>query len=362
MLARLAPHGSARAPAAIALSAIALVLLSRLPVPSAKAATRPPPVIDLHVDLSYRVSYEHGTLARGSGQYVASELVRAGVAGVVLPLFVPNRVSPSGPRREDLDASFERLVSLIPRTPPYSLPGCGASPGSVRTWLSFEGAAPLAGDPDAVSRWTARGVRLFGLVHTSDNVLATSSATTPAATIGLTDAGRTLVRNIQEAGGIVDVSHASDAATDEIIALALARGVPVVASHSNARALTPHPRNLTDAQIRGIAKSGGVVGVNLHSRFLTERGRATLADVVHHVKHLVDVGGVDHVAIGSDFEGDIRPPREMPSTLGFPRLAAALRGSGLSSEDVAKVFGENALRVLCPNGSGSDLAASVRPR
>jgi membrane dipeptidase len=338
--------------AAWALLVASVTALSPLPIAGAAVIATSPAVVDLHVDLSYRVRYAHGTFARGSGQYVASRLLAAGVAGAVLPLFVPSRVSPTGPRTEDLEGSYADVVSLIPKTPPYALPGCRAKAGSVRTWLSFEGSAPLAGDPEAIARWVSRGVRLFGLVHTSDNVLATSSSSTSPSSTGLTEAGREFAHRVQRAGGIIDVSHASDRATDDMIRLALEDGVPAVATHSNARALTAHPRNLTDDQIRGIAQTGGVVGVNLYSRFVKIDGEgkapARIEDVVRHVRHLVAIGGVDHVAIGSDFEGDIRPPVGMDDVRGFPRLAAALETSGVSRSDVAKIFGQNALRVLCP--------------
>jgi len=329
--------------------ALALVagLLVRLPALGADAAPAPPPVVDLHVDLSYRVNFKAGAFDKGSGQFMAAKLLRAGVSGVVLPLYIPREASPTGPRAEDLESSFARVISLIPKTPPFALPGCEPKTGAVRTWFAFEGAAPLAGDAGAVDRWVARGVRIFGLVHTYDNALATSSGDAAPAASGLTDAGRDLVRRVHRAGAVVDVSHASDAATDEIIALSKRDGVPAVATHSDARALAPHARNLTDDQIRRIAETGGVVGVNFHSRFLVPRGRASLADVVAEVRYLTRVAGVDHVAIGSDFEGDILPPPELRDVSGFPRLAAALAESGMSAEDVRKVFAENAERILC---------------
>jgi len=294
------------------------------------------------------VNFQGGSLERGSGQYVASRLLRAGVSGVVLPLFVPKSVSPEGPRASDLESSFERMTALLPRTPPYSPPGCASIDGHVKTWFAFEGAGPLASDPDAVARWTARGVRIFGLVHTVDNALATSSGNAVPSTSGLTDAGREFVQRVFDAGGIVDVSHASDVTTDDVLRLARAAGKVVVATHSDARALTPNQRNLTDEQIRGIAETGGVVGVNFHSRFLSTEPRAHVADVVRHVLHLIQVGGVEHVAIGSDFEGDITPPPELSDASAFPRLAAALEKAGVARPDVAKIFSENALRVLCP--------------
>jgi membrane dipeptidase len=199
-----------------------------------------------------------------------------------------------------------------------------------------------------VDQWVSRGVRLFGLVHGFDNQLAGSSST--GTDRGLTPRGREVVRRVHRAGALVDVSHASDAATADVLELAQKDGVPVVATHSNARALHAHARNLTDDQIRAIAASGGIVGVNFHARFLTDRAKATLEDVVRHVRHIAKIGGIDHVAIGSDFEGGIRPPRELSDVRGFPRLSRALLEAGLSREDVTKVFHRNALRVLCPAG------------
>jgi membrane dipeptidase len=325
----------------------AVGLLLRLPARGAETERSSPPVIDLHVDLSYKVNFKSSSLRRGSGQYVASKLRAAGVSGVVLPLYVPRDVSPEGPRAADLERSFARLVSLIPETPPYAPPGCEKKDASVRTWFAFEGAAPLAAEPQAVEEWIKRGVRVFGLVHTYDNALATSSGAGGDGTRGLTDAGRALVRRVHEQGGIVDVSHASDAAADEMIALAKKDGVPIVATHSNARSLAPHPRNLTDDQIRRIGETGGVVGVNFHSRFLTARGRARLADVVEQIRHIASVAGADHVAIGSDFEGDILPPPELRDVGGFPRLARALAAAGMGAAYIEKAFGGNAVRVLC---------------
>jgi membrane dipeptidase len=132
-----------------------------------------------------------------------------------------------------------------------------------------------------------------------------------------------------------------------VVALALEDGVPVVATHSNARALAPNRRNLTDDQLRAIAKTGGIVGVNFHSPFLVPSGRAQIKDVVRHIRHIVDVAGKDHVAIGSDFEGDITPPVGLESAEQFPNLVRALQKAGMASE-VQLILSMNALRILCP--------------
>ena len=317
--------------------------------PTLKASAARVPIIDLHVDLSYQYNYQGKPFASATGEFKASDLERAGVRGVVLPLYVPRDVSPQGPRVRDLEHSYASVFGALLTTPPYALPGCAASAGKVSTWLSFEGAAPLAPRPDDVALWVARGVRLFGLVHSYDNELAGSSGEPGSQQRGLSRAGRALAQRIVQLGGVLDVSHASDRSADELIELGRRGGVPVVASHSNARALAPHARNLTDAQIRGIAATGGVVGLNLHQRFLARRGAtAELTDLVRQVRHIKRLVGVDHLALGSDFEGGIRPVPGLGNIAELQNLAEALRADGLSEPEIEQIFYKNALRVLCP--------------
>jgi membrane dipeptidase len=343
--------------AALGLSAL---LLAELPARGADVAERPVGVVDLHVDLSYEHVYQSHPFAEGTGQFRAAELARAGVVGVVLPLYVPRRVSPTGPGLSDFESSYVKVYGALGATTPYRLPGCLPRNGGVRTWLAFEGVGALAGDrwvevggmkaPASLFGWGARGIRVLGPVHTFSNELASSSGDPKPADFGLTPRGRDLVRAVNRLGIAVDVSHASDRATKEIIALASETGAPVIATHSNARALANHPRNLADTELLGIAKSGGVVGVNFHSAFVTRRSPATLADVVLQVKYLVNLMGPEHVAIGSDFEGEIRPPAELADVGGYQKLAQALVVAGVSKDTVEAVFSKNALRVLCRSG------------
>jgi membrane dipeptidase len=306
-------------------------------------------VVDLHVDLPYQLGYHGHALREGSGQASLDQLRAGRVQGVVLPLFVPRQVSPTGPRSEDLEAQYQRVMRELFRGDGFELPGCGAGAG-VRTWLSFEGAGPLAQAPESLDAWVARGVRLVGLVHTEHNALASSSGDAHAVDYGLTPAGERVVRRAHALGVAVDVSHASDRAIDDVLAIARETSGVVVASHSNARALCDHPRNLSDAQLRAIAASGGVVGLNLHSPFVVRGRPATLADVVRQALHLVKVAGADHVAIGADFEGGIRPAKGLNDAGHFPELARALGRAGLADHVVRRLFSENALRVLCGSG------------
>ena len=324
-----------------------LLLLLGAARAAAAAAPPPVPVVDLHVDLSYQFNFKGRDFAASDGQFSADAARRGGVTGVVLPLFVPRDASPAGPRLEDLERSYLRVSQALVHTPPFAAAGCAATPGAVRTFYAFEGAAPLADEPDSLQAWAKRGLRIVGLVHTYANTLASSSGDAEPKPFGLTEKGRVFVRRAFALGLIVDVSHASDRAVADIIALASeARGV-VVATHSNARALADHPRNLSDAQLRAIAATGGVIGVNFHGPFLARGRRARLRDVVRQIQHLRAVVGIEHLAIGSDFEGDIRPPAELRDASRFQELAAALAQAGLKASEVRKIFAGNALRVLC---------------
>ncbi len=322
--------------------------------PQALEAAEPlVPVIDLHVDLSYQARFQNKAFGSGVGQYVAENLIPAGVRGVVLPLYVPLDAKPQGRSRYQLERSYAHVFQSIQVTPPYSLPGCGIHRAGgerrlLTTWLAFEGSGPLGSDEAEIRKWALRGVRSFGLVHAVDNELATSSGK-PRTEVGLSEQGRGFIRAVAQAGGLVDVSHASDASTDEAIELSLSLGRPLIATHSNARALAPHPRNLTDEQIRGIAKSGGVVGVNFHRPFLAKSRGApvTMTEVVEQIRYLKKIGGIDVVSLGSDFEGGISAVAELSDATKFQRLAAALRKAGLSDAEVHKIFHENAWRVLC---------------
>jgi membrane dipeptidase len=346
-LSRVSKLGRACAGAALSLAgALVLSPLRADDSPLVSAAPKAEPrfeIVDLHVDLSYEHSYEGHPFELGTGQYAARDLEASGVRGVVLPLFVPARVSAAGPTLGDYERSYSEAFSALAKTPPYSLPGCNGK--RVRTWFSFEGAEPLGKDPSRVAEWVARGARLFGLVHKDDNSLAGSS--TGKQRGGLTPSGERLVRVIYELGGIVDVSHASDAATRDILKLARSLDKPVVATHSNARALADHPRNLSDELIRGIAASGGVVGLNLHSPYLVRGRAASIADAVAQARYLLRVAGEEHVALGSDFEGDIRPPDGLSDVRGLAALGRALLDAGVSRDAVDRLFSKNALSLLC---------------
>ncbi|MGC4068171.1 MAG: membrane dipeptidase [Polyangiaceae bacterium] len=314
------------------------------------------PFVDLHVDLSYQFNYCDKSFEEGTGQFAVRNLVGAGVAGVVLPLFVPATVSKHGATREALEQSYEHVLARLRQSDVFLLPGANAEAGRVRTWLAFEGSAPVAEDLEQIPIWVARGLRVFGLVHVKNNSLAASATDPHGRSLGLTRLGKDFVTRVHREGGLIDVSHASNRTVLDVATLARRDGVAMLATHSNARAVHLHPRNLSDEALDAIASTGGIVGINFHSPFLRAKGRASIADVIEHIRYVAARIGVEHVALGSDFEGGIVPAQGLESVERVHALALAMREAGFGADAISAIFGGNALRVLAskrfPSGSG----------
>jgi membrane dipeptidase len=224
------------------------------------------------------------------------------------------------------------------------------APGRVTAIVHLEGAEPIAPDLSNLDLWVERGLRSIGLVWSRANAFAHGVPfrfpSSPDTGPGLTAAGRELVRACNRRRILVDLSHLNQAGFWDVAALTDA---PLVATHSNAHALCPSSRNLTDAQLDAVRDSGGVVGVNFAVNFLRADGARVLDtpidEIVRHVLYLRDRMGVDHVALGSDFDG-ATISTAVGGIAGLPRLVEALSAAGLDGEDVAKVTHRNWLRVF----------------
>lgn len=335
--------------ASAAASAPASAAASAPPSPSApRGAPRP---IDMHVDTPYQVHFKGRAASLPEGQATSAMLRAGGYEAVVYPIYIPDYLNGGRPRVSDAEAIAKTLDAIVGENPLLWPASRGPVPeGKVLVLQSIEGAGAFADEVEAIDRFVARGVRFVGPVHARDNRLATSATgdaqkKKPGGALGLSETGERFCERVYAQGALVDVSHMSDASFDGLAEIADRIGAPIVATHSNARAVADHPRNLTDAQLRRIAKSGGVVGLNFHAGFLARGREATIDDVVRHAKHMISVAGIDHVGLGSDFDG-ATPPADLADASRLPALASALRKSGLSEDDVHKIYGDNVKRVL----------------
>jgi membrane dipeptidase len=260
--------------------------------------------------------------------------------------------------------------------------------------LGIEGGHSIENDIHLLRDFYRLGVRYMTLSWSNTNEFADSSGDINNPKIehhnGLTEGGKQIVREMNRLGMLVDISHVADKTFYDAIAVTKA---PVIASHSSARALTHHPRNMTDDMLRAVAKNGGVVQVNFYSGFIDENyrkaeqaqtqereaavkahieqlkgagktvtyldidrierewaakiPRAPLSSLIDHIDHIAKVAGVEHVGLGSDFDGVAgATPQGIDSAADLPKITEALLDRGYSAEDIRKILGGNLLRVF----------------
>ncbi|MCS7385515.1 MAG: dipeptidase [archaeon GB-1867-005] len=214
--------------------------------------------------------------------------------------------------------------------------------GKISALISLEGGEPIQFSPLLLKAFHMLGMRAMSLTWNERNMLADgiSESITKG---GLTTLGLKVIEKMEDLGIIVDVSHISEAGFWDIVENC---SKPIIASHSDCRELCNHPRNLTDEQLKAIAEKNGVVGVNFYPKFLVKDGEATIDDVVRHIDHIVNVAGINHVGLGSDFDGISSTPKGLEDVSKLPNLTAKLIERGYSKSEIKKILGENFLRVI----------------
>jgi membrane dipeptidase len=218
--------------------------------------------------------------------------------------------------------------------------------GKMSAILTFEDGRPIAGKMENLEAYYNRGIRLISLTWNGENCFGyPNSRDSEIMQKGLKPFGKDAVRRMNELGMVVDVSHLSDGGFWDVAEIS---AKPFVASHSNCRALGPHRRNLTDDMIRALADKGGTAGLNFGPEFLsadTENKNSTAVLISAQALHLINVGGIDCVALGSDFDG-IQGNLEIAAVDRFPLLFDQFHRDGLSDDDIERIAWKNALRVF----------------
>lgn len=321
------------------------------------------------------------------------KLKRGGVDGAFFALYVPGNLETEEAFKysQRLLEGVERAVEANSSSVAFATDSAQAFSNKQEGWFSvflgLENGSPIGNSFDRLKWFYDRGVRYITLCHSSDNQICDSCASKVKRWGGLSPFGKELVAEMNRLGILIDVSHISDASFYDVLKYS---DRPVVATHSCCRALCPHPRNMTDDMIRSLASAGGVIQINFYPLFLDsgfaevlsgsgleEKGgyvekefindpsdplkraawnriqdeiqalpRPSFKLIADHIDHVVALAGIDHVGIGSDFDGIEVTPEGMEDISMMPKLFEELRRRGYSETDLEKIASGNFFRIL----------------
>jgi membrane dipeptidase len=274
-------------------------------------------------------------------------LQEGGITCQVFAISSERSRTPSHPLRTALEM-VDRFHSECSRNSTSIIPVTGyegimkaKEKGRVAAMLSIEGADVLEGRVEMLSVFHRLGVRMVGLVHSLRNQLA--DGVSDRRTKGkLSQLGVEAVEEMNRLGIIVDASHLNDEGFWDVIDLSK---TPIIASHSNSRAICDHPRNLKDDMIKALAENGGVMGMNFAPSFVN-KDTATLSGLVNHIDHIIELTGADHVGLGSDFDGIPSTPAGLEDVTKIPHITKELMNRGYGEKEIKKILGENHLRLI----------------
>jgi membrane dipeptidase len=335
------------------------------------------PVFDGHNDVLTAGDHAAFATGRPEGHLDLARMATGGLRGGIFAIFTPSArdrrlplvrtdtltafefASPVSQRRAAAHATAVagRLFALeraglirVARTIGDVDATFGTDDGPPVAVLHLEGAEAIDPELEALSLWHAAGLRSLGPVWSRPNAFAEGVpflfGAGPDTGPGLTDAGTRLVQRCGELGILVDLAHLNEAGFWDVAALEVG---PLVASHTGAVSIAETSRNLTDAQLDAVAASGGIVGIASIVYFLTRPYALDpdigLAPIVEHIRYVADRIGVEHVGLGSDFDGGLIPS-ELGGADGLPRLLAALGNAGFSPDEVEAIAWRNWRRVL----------------
>ncbi len=362
-------------------------------------------LVDTHLDVPYRLAEggdEDLSQRTEGGDFDYPRAIEGGLDVAFMSIYIPADYQETGGATEYADSLIDLVEGFEQRWPDkfrvISDPDAAETlpQDVVGLALGMENGEPIEGDLDNLRHFFDRGIRYITLTHSKNNHICDSSYDKKKTWNGLSPFGRDVVAEMNRLGMMIDVSHLSDEAAEQVLELT---EMPVIASHSSARKFTPgFERNMSDELIAKLAENGGVIQINFGSAFLSEESNriglaawaaaeahakeneldpdgpemeewlkayreenplplADLSDVVDHIEHVIEIAGIDSVGLGSDFDG-VGPtlPEGLKDVSQFPNLIEALLERGHSEEDIRKICGGNLMRVWRAVEAGAEVA------
>jgi membrane dipeptidase len=350
-------------------------------------------ITDGHIDVPWRLNdgYEDLSVRTESGDFDYIRAKEGGLDAPFMSIYVPSSYQETGGAKEKADSLIE-LVHRIANDHPdkfevaFSVADVNRifGDGKIALPMGMENGAPILDDLDNVQYFYDRGIRYITLTHAKDNLICDSSYDTTGTWNGLSPFGRKVVKEMNRVGIMVDISHVTDEVINQVMDMT---DVPVIASHSSCRYFTPGwERNMGDAEIKRLKENGGVIQINYGSSFVTQVSQdkrkansekieayakengleendetfiayakkvneenpmyADITEVVDHIDHVVELAGIDHVGIGSDYDGvGDSLPYGLKDVTSYPNLIFHLLKRGYSEEDIEKICYKNVWRV-----------------
>ncbi|WP_339721423.1 dipeptidase [uncultured Paraglaciecola sp.] len=353
-------------------------------------------IIDSHIDVPYRLEekWVDVTKATADGDFDYPRAKQGGLNAPFMSIYIPASLDNSANSTKLADKLIDYVEAIVGRAPDkFAIATSTAeveqqfAKGLISLPLGMENGSPIQGDMANLKHFYERGIRYITLAHSMANHISDSSYDLRRKWKGLSPFGKELVKEMNNLGILVDISHVSDAAFYQAIEISQ---TPVIASHSSLRAFTPgFERNMDDAMIKALGENGGVIQINFGSTFVTKRANAwsknrsaeqkkaeqkfgkdsdeykafrtkyseenplpyaTLDSVLDHIDHVVKLIGIDHVGIGSDYDGvGDSLPTDLKDVSTYPNLIQGLLDRGYSDKDIVKILAGNFIRVWKAN-------------
>jgi len=355
-------------------------------------------IIDTHIDVPYRLEHEYEDVSKATakGDFDYPRAVKGGLDAPFMSIYIPSKLQKTGGSKALADKLIDDVEKIVLQSPDkFALAYSTAqvkdnfTKGIISLPMGMENGSPIEGDLANLQHFYERGIRYITLAHAKTNHISDSSYDENRPAQGLTDFGKKLIVEMNNVGVMVDISHVSDQAFYQVMEISK---VPVIASHSSARFFTPDfERNMSDEMIKLLAKNGGVIQMTFSGIFTSKKFReqsavyklvkadfiknnnldeeleadiskidafeeayklekpydvGTLDLVLDHFEHVINLVGIDHVGIGSDFDGvSGLLPETLNDVASYPNLIAGLLERGYNEQEIKKLLSGNLIRV-----------------